>query len=147
MFAALLLAVAPVTAPPSGAPASEAAPVLARTVERGEVLSRADFETARVLPTVARNALSPAEAAGLEAARRLNAGAPVRAGDLVSARVVRRGEAVTISLVSGALRITAAGRALGDAGRGDPVRVMSLATNRTLEGVALAAGEVRVQAP
>ena len=144
MLAALLLAVAAANTP---APGTEFAPVLARAVERGEVLAKADFETARVLPAVARNALSPAEAAGQETTRRLNAGAPVRASDLTSARVVRRGETVTISLVSGGLRITAPGRALSDAGRGDVVRVMSLATNRTLEGVALAAGEVRVQAP
>lgn len=141
MLTALLLAVAA-----TSAPATEAAPVLARVVERGEVLSKADFETARVLPAIARNALSPAEAAGREATRRLNAGAPVRAGDLTAARVVRRGESVTISLVSGALKITSAGRALSDAGRGDPVRVLALATNRTLEGIATAPGEVRLSA-
>lgn len=141
MLAALFLAVAaPVV------PATEAAPVLARAVERGEVLSKADFETGRVLPAVARNALSPAEAAGQEATRRLNAGAPVRAGDLTAPRVVRRGENVTIALVSGGLKITSAGRALGDAGRGEPVRVLALATNRTFEGVAMAPGEVRLAA-
>lgn len=141
MLTALLLAVAA-----TSAPVTEAAPVLARVVERGEVLSKADFETARVLPAIARNALSPAEAAGREATRRLNAGAPVRASDLTAARVVRRGESVTISLVSGALKITSAGRALSDAGRGDPVRVLALATNRTLEGIATAPGEVRLSA-
>lgn len=141
MLTALLLAVAA-----TSAPTTEVAPVLARVVERGEVLSKADFETARVLPAIARNALSPAEAAGREATRRLNAGAPVRAGDLTAARVVRRGESVTISLVSGALKITSAGRALSDAGRGDPVRVLALATNRTLEGIATAPGEVRLSA-
>lgn len=144
-LAPLLLAAAPAAAPATG-PATEAAPVLARTVERGEVLSKADFETARILPAIARYALSPAEAAGREATRRLNAGAPVRAGDLAAARVVRRGETVTISLVSGALKITSAGRALADAGKGEPVRVLALATNRTLEGVATAPGEVRLAA-
>lgn len=145
MLTALLLAVAATSAPVTEA-APVLAPVLARVVERGEVLSKADFETARVLPAIARNALSPAEAAGREATRRLNAGAPVRAGDLTAARVVRRGESVTISLVSGALKITSAGRALSDAGRGDPVRVLALATNRTLEGIATAPGEVRLSA-
>lgn len=146
LAAALLLAPLLLAVAPAAAPATEAAPVLARTVERGEVLSKADFETGRVLPTVARNALSPAEAAGQEATRRLNAGAPVRAADLAAPRLVRRGETVTIALVSGNLRITSPGRALADAGRGEPVRVLSLATNRTLEGVAQASGEVRIAA-
>lgn len=138
--ALLLLAVA-------AAPSGEAAPVLARTVERGEVLSRADFETARISPAIARGALSPAEAAGQEVTRRLVAGAPVRAADVASPRLVRRGENVTIAVVAGAMRITSPGRALADAGKGEPVRVLNLATNRTLEGVAAATGEVRIALP
>ncbi|EQB18183.1 hypothetical protein L284_05575, partial [Novosphingobium lindaniclasticum LE124] len=67
MLAALLLA--PALAAATAIPAGEAAPVLARTVERGEVLSKADFVTAPVLAAIARNALSPAEAAGQEAVR------------------------------------------------------------------------------
>ena len=62
--------------------------------------------------------------------RRLNAGAPVRSTDLTAPRLVRRGEAVTISLISGALKITSAGRALSDGGKGEQVRVLNLATNR-----------------
>ncbi len=141
MLALLLLAAAATSPAPM-----EAAPVLARAVDRGEVLSTSDFETGRVLPAIARNALSPAEAAGQEAVRRLNAGAPVRSSDLTAPRVVRRGDAVTIAVVSGALRIASPGRALADAARGDNVRVVSLATNRTLEGVAAAPGEVRITA-
>lgn len=143
MLAALLL----LAVGPASASNGEAVPVLSRSVDRGEVLSRADFETGHVAAAVARGALSAAEAAGQEATRRLNAGAPVRAGDLAAPRLVRRGETVTIALVSGALRITSPGRALSDAGRGEPVRVLSLATNRTLEGTAAATGEVRIVAP
>ncbi|MFC3215286.1 flagellar basal body P-ring formation chaperone FlgA [Novosphingobium panipatense] len=128
-------------------PANAPVPVLARAVERGDVLSSADFETARVAPAVARGALSPAEAAGQETTRRLSAGSPVRANDVAPPRMVRRGETVTIALISGALRITSPGRALADAGRGDPVRVLNLATNRTLEGVATSSGEVQIAAP
>ncbi|WP_285020439.1 flagellar basal body P-ring formation chaperone FlgA [Novosphingobium sp. fls2-241-R2A-195] len=140
LAAALLLAVA-------AAPAGEPAAVLARTVERGEVLARADFETQRLPAAVARGALSPADAAGQEATRRIMAGSAVRAADVAAPRLVRRGENVTIALVSWALRITSPGRALADAGRGEPVRVLNLATNRTLEGTAAATGEVRIALP
>ncbi|MBF7012894.1 flagellar basal body P-ring formation chaperone FlgA, partial [Novosphingobium sp. HR1a] len=92
-------------------------------------------------------ALSPADAAGQEATRRIMAGSAVRVADVAAPRLVRRGENVTIALVSGALRITSPGRALADAARGEPVRVLNLATNRTLEGTAAATGEVRIALP
>lgn len=143
LFLAASLPVAGATARPAGEPT----PVLVRTVERGQVLSATDFQTVRIAPAIAHGALIPSEAAGQEATRRLAAGAPVRAGDVAPARLVRRGEAVTIALVSGALRITSPGRALSDAGMGEPVRVLNIATSRTLDGIAAASGEVRITAP
>lgn len=127
--------------------ASVDTPVLARTVERGERLSAADFASAPLSPATARGATPIREAVGREALRRLSSGAPVRASDIAAPRIIRRGEAVTIALVSGPLRITAGGRALGDAAKGDPVRVINLSTNRTIDAVADTAGQVRVVAP
>lgn len=120
--------------------------VLARTIERGETLAASDFTTAPIAPATARNAIPASEAAGQEATRRLAAGSPVRAADIAAPRIIRRGEAVTIALVSGALRITASGRALSDGARGEPVRVLNLNTNRTLDAVAETAGQVRIVA-
>lgn len=122
------------------------APVLARAVEKGEVLRTGDFKTAAVPVMQARGAVAPEDAAGREAVRLLRAGYPVRAADIAVPRVVRRGEAVTIVVVNGGLRIAAPGRSLGDAGPGEPVRVVNLSTNRTLDGVAEAGGQVRVAA-
>ncbi|WIW90548.1 flagellar basal body P-ring formation chaperone FlgA (plasmid) [Sphingobium sp. V4] len=122
-------------------------PVLARTVEKGERLGAADFTSAPLPPAAARGATPSQEAAGQEATRRLSAGSPVRAKDIAAPRIVRRGEAVTIALSSGALRITAGGRALGDAAQGEAVRVVNLSTNRTLDAVADRPGQVRVILP
>ncbi|NWK98890.1 flagella basal body P-ring formation protein FlgA [Sphingobium lactosutens] len=121
-------------------------PVLARMVEKGEMLSAADFTSAPLSPATARGATAVRDAAGREATRRLAAGSPVRASDIAAPSVIRRGEAVTIALISGALRITAGGRALGDAGKGEPVRVINLSTNRTIDAVADRPGQVRVMA-
>ena len=71
---------------------------------------------------------------------------PVRASDLTEPRLVRRGQPVTIVLRSGALSITATGRALADGALGEPVRVFSEATNQTLDGVVESDGRVRVSA-
>ena len=130
----------------AAAPASATvdAPVLARTVEKGDRLSATDFEVAAVSPNAARNAIPPRDAVGMEATRRLMAGQPVRGTDLARPQVIRRGEAVTIAIVSGALSITTAGRALSGGGLGEPIRVVSLSTNRTLDGVVEQAGRVRV---
>jgi len=117
-------------------------PVLARRVERGELLSAADFETRPGSPA---GALTPAQASGREAARVLMAGNPVRAGDVVPPRLVRRGEPVTIAWRQGGLVITAAGRALSAGGKGELVRVVATATNRTLDGVVEGSGAVRIQ--
>lgn len=129
--------------------AAHAAPVavLAHAVERGEVLAASDFAMEDREPAQARGALRPTEAAGMEPRRRLMAGSVVRAPDLIAPRLVHRGEPVTIALRKGALSITTTGRALADGGRGELVRVVSNATNRTLEGVVESAGTVRIAAP
>jgi flagella basal body P-ring formation protein FlgA len=126
------------------APATVDTPVLARTVAKGETLQVSDFTSAPLSSASARGATRPDEASGQEALRRLSEGSPVRATDITTPRVVRRGEAVMIAVISGPLRITSAGRALSSAGVGEPVRVMNLSTNRTLDAVAEKAGHVQI---
>lgn len=62
-------------------------------------------------------------------------------------RLVRRGEPVTLRLRRGSLTIATTGRALTDGALGARVRVLALATRRTLEGVVEGPGEVRLVAP
>jgi flagella basal body P-ring formation protein FlgA len=69
---------------------------------------------------------------------------PVR---MAEERLVRRGEPVTLRLRQGALTIATAGRSLGEGGKGERVRVVALATRRTLEGVVEGPGEVRLLNP
>jgi flagella basal body P-ring formation protein FlgA len=130
------------------AAASVAAPVdvavLAHTVERGAPLSGADFAVERRAPGLARGALPVAAAVGQEAARRLPGGSVVREGDLVRPQLVHRGEAVTIALRTEGLSITSRGRALSGGGVGDAVRVVSLASNRTLDATVEGSGRVRL---
>ena len=150
MVAAPLLSLALAMAALQGqasAPAAVESPVLSRSVAKGEILGAPDFSTAPLPASAARSALSPSEAAGREALRPLRAGQAVRAADVAAPRVIRRGQAVTILFTSGALSINAAGRALSDAAVGEPVRVINLSSNRTLDAVADAAGRARLTAP
>ncbi|WP_114955043.1 flagellar basal body P-ring formation chaperone FlgA [Sphingosinicella terrae] len=130
----------------AAAPAAVEAPVLARTIERGEQIAADDFAVEERSAAQARGALPIEAAAGMEANRRLSAGNVVRSGDVIAPRLVRRGEPVTIYVRSGGLTITASGRALGSAGAGEAVRVVA-STNRTLDGVVEGSGAVRVSAP
>jgi len=143
----IVLALLAAASPAAPALAAADTPVLARTVEKGETLQASDFTSAALPPAAARGATQPGDAAGQEATRRLTAGSPVRANDIAAPRIIRRGEAVTIALVSAGLRITAGGRALADAGKGEVVRVLNLSTNRTLNAVADTPGQVRIIAP
>lgn len=122
-------------------------PVLAHPVARGERIAASDFVLEHQTAVAGRGALAPAAAAGMEAARNLSAGSIVRQGDLVRARLVRRGQPVTVRIVSGPLVITAGGRALADAAMGEPARVFVDSTSRTLDGVVESAGTVRIITP
>lgn len=120
-------------------------PVLAHAVARGDVIAVADFELKSATPEQGNGILKPAAAAGREAVRNLPAGMPVRTADLISPRLVRRGEPVTIAWRSGGLAITTGGRALTSGGQGDFVRVVTASTNRTVDAVVDGSGAVTVQ--
>jgi flagella basal body P-ring formation protein FlgA len=121
--------------------------VLAHPVEKGTRLEAGDFASEPRPPAAARGALSAEDASGMEAARNLSTGMVVRRSDLMKPQLVRRGEPVTIRIVSGALVITASGRALNGGGQGEMVRVVTNATNRTLDGTIEGSGTVRIAAP
>lgn len=140
-----LLAAGLAGAPALAAPGDTAAVVvLAHPVERGTLLSASDLDTAELPESAARRALTREDLLGMEATRNLRAGVALHMTDISAPRLVRRGEPVMLTVSSGAMTITAAGRALGDASKGESVRVVNLATNRTLDGIASATGEVAI---
>ncbi len=135
-----------VSAPAAKSTQTVDVPVLNRTIERGEQISPADFSVETRAAGLARGATNVADAIGMEAARRLPAGTVVRPGDVVRPQIIHRGDQVIVALRSGSLSITTAGRALSAGGIGDPVRVVSLATNHTLDAVVESSGHVRIGA-
>ena len=123
------------------------ADVLAHAIARGEILQASDFERRDIPLSQQRFVLRAEQAIGKEARRVLSAGTALRASDVMEARLIHRGDAVTLRLQSGRLSITAPGKALADAGAGEAVRVVNLATNKTLDARAKATGEVEIIAP
>jgi len=129
---------------PAVRPAMVPVAVLAHPVAQGNILSAEDFAYEDRALGQARGALQPADAIGKEATRGLAPGSVVRITDVVTPRLVRRGEPVLIAYRSRGLLITTNGRALASAGSGEPVRVVAASTARTLDGVAAASGLVLV---
>lgn len=129
---------------PVARPAMVSVAVLAHPVAQGNVLSAEDFTYEDRVLGQARGALRPGDAIGKEASRALAPGSVVRITDVVTPRLVRRGEPVLIAYRSRGLLITTSGRALASAGSGEPVRVVAASTARTLDGVAAANGLVLV---
>jgi flagella basal body P-ring formation protein FlgA len=129
---------------PAVRPAMVSVAVLAHPVAQGTILSVEDFTYEDRGVGQARGALQPADANGKEATRGLAPGSVVRITDVVTPRLVRRGEPVLIAYRSRGLLITTSGRALASAGSGEPVRVVAASTARTLDGVAAASGLVLV---
>lgn len=148
-FVALALVPVPAPAqtaqtPARAAPAQIEVAVLARPVQRGEILSADDFVYEKRSPNMGRGAIEADAAKGMEAVRPLSPGSIVRVSDVIAPRLVRRGEPVLIAYKVGALTITTQGRALASAGAGEPVRVVATATQRTLDGFVAGNGLVRI---
>lgn len=129
------------------APAASAVPVLARAITKGELIAADDFSIEERSAAQARGGIPARDAMGKEAARNLPSGTVLRASDVIEPQLVRRGEPVTINVRSGGLTIATAGRALGSGAAGDFVRVVSLSTNRTLDGVVEGPRAVRISTP
>jgi flagella basal body P-ring formation protein FlgA len=121
-------------------------PVLSRSLQRGEAIAEEDVDYA-ILPAAALSSgfvLDPAGLAGKAAKRRLQANRPVRAADLMAPIVVAKNTNVNMIYAVGALRISARGRALSNAGEGETVLVLNTGSKKTVEAVVLDAYTVVV---
>ncbi len=134
------------TLPPDPVAPTVTVPVLDHAVAKGDLLSAGDFVPKEISAAEARGAPALKQVVGMEAQRALSAESVVRTSDVIRPQLVRRGEPVTITLRDGGLSISTEGRALGSGAAGEFVRVVSLSTNRTLDGVVEGTGAVRVAA-
>jgi flagella basal body P-ring formation protein FlgA len=121
-------------------------PVPVRRLMPDEIVSDADLADLEVplarLPNFA--VTDRGDLVGQEVRRMLAEGRPVMAQSIMAPRAVTRGQRVTISLREGGLALSAPGRALGDAARGEIVKVVNLSTNASVSGTAAASGVVEV---
>jgi flagella basal body P-ring formation protein FlgA len=121
------------------------AAILARDVERNEVLKSSDVVIERRPKlAVGNDAASRDRAVGMQMRKALRAGAPLRTADLAKPDLVQRDQTVTLIFQSGGLYLTIRGKALEGGTEGDVVSVLNLQSKRTVTGVVVGRGQVAI---
>jgi flagella basal body P-ring formation protein FlgA len=130
----------------ASAMAGDATTVFAkRTVRVGTVVTAKDVELREFPEHLAGGvAASLEQVIGYEVRRNLYANRPVMIEDVGAPTVVRRNSLVTLAYRSGALELTALGRAVDSAGLHERIRVVNIDSRVTVVGTVTAAGLVRV---
>jgi flagella basal body P-ring formation protein FlgA len=121
------------------------AAVLARDVERNEVLKSSDVVTERrPKAAVGGDATTRDRAVGMQMRKQLRAGQALRSADLAKPDLVTRDQSVTLIFQSTGLYLTASGKALENGTEGDVVNVLNLQSKRTVVGTVVGRGQVAI---
>jgi flagellar basal body P-ring formation protein FlgA len=120
--------------------------VLARGIAAGETVGLADITVERrdAARIVGAALADPADAVGKSARRVLPAGSVLSASDLVTPRLVHRGDTVELVSRQAGLEVRMTGRALADAGAAERVSVENASSRKVVQGVVDASGAVVV---
>jgi flagella basal body P-ring formation protein FlgA len=121
------------------------AAVLARNVERNEILKSSDLMVERrPKAEVGTDAAVRDRAVGMQARRQLRAGQAIKTADLVKPDLVQRDQSVTLTYEAPGIYLTMRGKALENGTEGDVVNVMNLQSKRTLSGTVTGRGQVSI---
>ncbi len=121
------------------------AAVLARGVERNEVIKSSDVVIERRPKAEVGNDVAGRDSAvGMQARRQLRAGQALRVADLAKPDLVTRDQNVTLIYESSGLYLTIRGKALEGGTEGDVVNVLNLQSKRLVSGIVVGRGQVSV---
>jgi flagella basal body P-ring formation protein FlgA len=121
------------------------AAVLARGVERNEVLKSSDVVTERrPKAEVGDDVAVRDRVVGMQARKQLRAGQALKTADLAKPDLVQRDQSVTLTFESPGLYLSVRGKALEGGTEGDVVNVLNLQSKRTISGVVTGRGQVSI---
>lgn len=122
-------------------------PVLARQINRGEVVTAQDVRMEPMRDAFMRQdvVLDLDQLIGKEARYSLRGGAPVRNQDLRRPIAVAKNALVTIVLRNAGMTLTSQGRAVEEGGLGDTIRVANTQSKKIIEATVEGASLVSVQ--
>ncbi len=121
-------------------------PVLKKAVRSGETIGAdmvewIDMPSRSIKPDML---IEAEDLAGKTPRRMVMAGKPIRANELADPMLVSRGDSVTILYEHGPITVTAKGKAMENGSRGTPIRVVNVASNRTIDATVTDNGLVTV---
>ncbi len=120
--------------------------VAAGDLARGTLLSPRDLNVARMDLLGMRNpCFDPAALVGQKLKQALRLGTPIDRSQIDFPPLIRRGEAVTITLAQGRVRLTAAGEAQQDGRAGETIRVRNSASRKEVLCRVTDTGQVQVE--
>jgi flagella basal body P-ring formation protein FlgA len=121
------------------------AAVLARSLERNEVLKASDVMIERrPKAEVGADVLTRERAVGMQARRQLRAGQALKGADVSKPDLVQRDQGVTLIYETAGIHLTVLGKAMDNGTEGDVVNVMNLQSKRTVAGVVVGRGRVAI---
>ncbi|WP_375176195.1 flagellar basal body P-ring formation chaperone FlgA [Pseudooceanicola sp.] len=86
----------------------------------------------------------PEKLVGMEVRRMLTQGRPIMTQSVTKPIIIDRGDRISIRYDDGLLALSAPGKALADAHQGQEIRVVNLASNTSLTGIATGEGIVEI---
>ena len=125
------------------------APVMTRSMRRGEIVTEADITMARLPKQKAQNT-NPAtiEAIiGMAVREPLRAGMVANASSFTAPNLVNRSDIVTMMFKSGSLTLSMRGKALTDGAKGDVISVQNQQSNRIIHAEIVGPGLLQVTSP
>ena len=124
------------------------AAILARGVERNEVIKSSDVVVERRPKAVVGNDLAVRDrSVGMQARKQLRVGQALKTADLAKPDLVQKDQGVTLVYQAAGLHLTIRGKALEGGTEGDVVNVLNLQSKRTVSGVVIGRGQVSITGP
>lgn len=122
-------------------------PMLNRAVQNGSVITNDDIQWTALNERDVQSdtVLDPDRLVGMTARRTILPDRPVRGNELATAKLVERGETVTVIYKNGPLNLSTEGRALQDGGSGQVIRVVNNNSSMPFDARVTGARAVTVQ--
>lgn len=122
-------------------------PVLKSSLRTGTIIGKHDIEMIEIPRDQMRQdmVISANDLIGQTPRHMITAGEIIKINQVQSPKIVERGEFVTMVFNKGPLKLTARGKALEHGTKGDVIRVVNTASNKTLTGIVTADKEIQVE--
>lgn len=124
-------------------------PVLITDVRRGDEITASmivyePIEDGRRIQGLIRSASILEDT---EARRTIRAGEPLSLRDIQPLSILKKGDLVQLIYQQGPIKLVVNAKALSDAARGETVRLQNLQSNKSMDAIAWAPGEARINTP